>query len=314
MISMILPLSSSSWFLIWLGLELNLILFIFICIIGKNVFSSERRIKYFLVQASGSIVLLLCFSVNCLFYDEITQITLLPPLALALKRGIAPLHGWVPEVARKFNYFSLLLFFTLQKLNPLIICFYSWSEFMFLLLFFNLLVGAIGGINQSSIFMLLVYSSINNIGWIILSLADSFRLFLVYYFIYCLLNSIFIFFCEKYNLKWIAQLKIQILSKKIVIFSNFLSLRGLPPFLGFFTKWLTIYALSINFIFFVGLAIFSSVITLFFYVKIIITNLTLYVFTNKWLSDQSQLLNSILISLSFLFNCSGIFIFNLFLN
>jgi NADH-ubiquinone oxidoreductase chain 2 len=55
----------------------------------------------------------------------------------------------------------------------------------------------------------------------------------------------------------------------ILIFISLLSLGGLPPFLGFFPKWLIIELLILNKIFFnILILLFFTLITLFFYLRI----------------------------------------------
>lgn len=62
---------------------------------------------------------------------------------------------------------------------------------------------------------------------------------------------------------------------------NFLSLGGLPPFLGFLPKWLTILSLINNNIYFISsIIIILTLITLYFYTRIIFSSLTINNYEN----------------------------------
>nr|YP_009500688.1 NADH dehydrogenase subunit 2 [Anoeconeossa unicornuta]AWU48831.1 NADH dehydrogenase subunit 2 [Anoeconeossa unicornuta] len=308
LISVILPLSASSWLLIWIGLEMNLITFLYLSLMFKNMFTSESSMKYFLIQAVGSMVLLISFSVSLITYEEwASPISLFPPLALMLKSGMAPVHGWVPEIVSKLPSLNILFFFTFQKLNPLLICFSSWSYFMIWVLIFNVVVGAIGGLGESSLFKLLVYSSINNMGWMLLCMIESLSLFFIYFIVYSLLNLMIMSVVKFKNTKWLLQLKSYSSLEKLFIYVNFLSLSGLPPLLGFFSKWLVIYFLSQNLVILVSLSIFFSVITLFYYLKSVISSMTCYNYSSKWMLKGTYTYN---ISVLIFTNLIGVFLLN----
>ena len=83
-ISTFIALSRMQWLIIWVALEINIISFVPLFILSKRVQATERRIKYFLAQALGSIILLFCFTNNLSFRLVI--------LGFILKAGIAPLH------------------------------------------------------------------------------------------------------------------------------------------------------------------------------------------------------------------------------
>ena len=89
-----------NWFLVWCGLEINLIGFIPIVIQTKNQGEVEAAIKYFLVQSIGS-ALVLFGSCMCFLYIEswVGPIFSLPVFAgLLIKLGIFPFYFWLPRV------------------------------------------------------------------------------------------------------------------------------------------------------------------------------------------------------------------------
>lgn len=95
--------SSSNWLYIWIGLEINLISFIPLIMASRVDCETERRLKYFLVQALGSGLLL--FGAlryinypNSLIRDWLGSYILV--FRLIIKLGIAPFHFWLPHVIR----------------------------------------------------------------------------------------------------------------------------------------------------------------------------------------------------------------------
>lgn len=266
--SIVFSLSSSSWLTIWIGLELNLISFIFILMQEKTIMKTERSIKYFLIQAIGSLIFLLSININIIFYNEISSINALtPPLALIMKSGMAPLHSWTPPVVRKFPPLRLFIFLTVQKLVPIVIIFSSWFILCSWVSVINILVGRIGGIIQSSFYKILVFSSINNIGWIIISLINSFLLFLVFFLIYRLINYLVVKFISIKKIKWIIQVKLNRYPHKLILLSMIISLGGLPPFIGFIPKWIVIRRIFLFIPLLTFMGILLSIFTLFFYLK-----------------------------------------------
>lgn len=78
-----------------MGLELNLLSFIPILIMGGGGVAAERGLKYFLIQACGSFRVLFFGVVAEVFSLRFTRVLI---LSLVLKGGGGPLHGWLPIV------------------------------------------------------------------------------------------------------------------------------------------------------------------------------------------------------------------------
>ena len=150
-IGTILACSSNSWFLAWLGLEVNLIMLIPLIIIKFDRITSEAAIKYFLAQAVGSILLIFSSSIDAtinysLIESEIDKIIL---CALVVKAGIAPFHFWFPQVIIASNWTLSIIILTWQKIAPLILISFDPSiKFLTLFVILSSLVGMLGGLNQ----------------------------------------------------------------------------------------------------------------------------------------------------------------------
>lgn len=149
----------------------------------------------------------------------------------------------------------------------------------------NVIIGSLGGINQTSLRKLITFSSINNLGWILSALIISENLWLIYFLIYSFLISIICFLFYRINLLYINQIYNFNINFyiKISIIINFFSLGGLPPFLGFFPKWIIINFLINNNLYLISfIFIIISLIILFFYTRIIYSSLLFFNHKFKW--------------------------------
>ncbi|XP_066982161.1 NADH-ubiquinone oxidoreductase chain 2-like [Macrobrachium rosenbergii] len=133
----------------WMGLELNLLSFIPLIFSKQNTFSSEAALKYFLVQAIGSAVLLARAS-TLLIATDTSKIIIL--CALLLKIGAAPLHFWLPPIIQGI---SSIVNYTLSPRTLTIIT----RAFII-----SAILGEIGGLNQTLLRKIIAYSSIRHIG------------------------------------------------------------------------------------------------------------------------------------------------------
>ena len=102
---------------------------------------------------------------------------------LLLKSGAAPLHWWFPGVMEGLRWENCALLIRVQKAAPLMLISYliEISAFTLIIILLSAIVGSIGGLNQTSIRKTLTYSTINHTGWILIALATSENLWLVYF-------------------------------------------------------------------------------------------------------------------------------------
>jgi len=187
--------------------------------------------------------------------------------------GSAPFHFWFPRVTEGLNWNSILLLITWQKIAPLIVFSYCINfYFLIIIVFFSIIFGSLGGLNQTSLRKLIAFSSINHISWIIISLINNETLWIIYFLFYSFLSFNIIFIFNNFKILNINQtfyLKNLNLVLKICIPIALLSLGGLPPFLGFFPKWLVIETLTAQKIILpLTFILFFTLITLFFYLRI----------------------------------------------
>nr|QVM79244.1 NADH dehydrogenase subunit 2 [Stenocorus meridianus] len=317
-----IAISSYSWMSMWMGLEINLLSIIPLLKDYKNIYPSEAAFKYFITQALASTILLFSFIMNLNLLEYFPQysnyLMIMMNSALLMKMGAAPFHAWFPEVMEGLNWPNCLLLLTWQKIAPMILLMYNLQMTLFLsfIIIISSIVGGILGLNQISLRKIMAYSSINHISWMISSMLNFQMIWMIYFISYSIIsiNIILIFkFLNMYNLK---QLMNSLNYNKILkwfFIMNFLSLGGLPPFLGFFPKWLTINNLiQQNYLILSLLLIIFTLITLYFYLRI--TFSTLMINTNENLIFTKKLKYYLVILVNFLslmglFACT--FIFNI---
>lgn len=310
----LLSISSSSWFGAWLGLELNLLSFIPLISVKITSYLSESAIKYFLIQALASTILIISSSLYIMSPDLSYSLILFP---LLLKLGAAPFHYWFPQVTEGLIWPQAIILLTIQKLAPIFLISYltfnSYTNAVILTSsMLSALIGALGGLNVIKLRKLIAFSSINHMSWILIAISLNDSTWLLYFTFYSFISASVIMLFQTSNSFTISDLTNKLqknYSAGIVISINLLSLGGLPPFTGFLPKWLMIQLLIQNGILFPLIPLlFSRLITLYFYLRIIIpivllTFPTLSFNINK--APQFYLSPSILSALSF-FNLFGI--------
>nr|WFP43292.1 NADH dehydrogenase subunit 2 [Chloracris brunneri] len=294
--STLISVSSTSWLGAWVGLEINLLSFIPLTAQSKNPLSTEASLKYFLIQALASSVLLFSFiltqlttKINMLnyLYNQELLFTLLSS-SLLLKMGSAPFHSWFPGTMEGMTWMNCLILMTWQKIAPLMLISYliEFNIFMIMVIISSVSAGSFGGLNQTSLRKLMAYSSINHIGWMLSSMLVGENLWLIYFLIYSLISISVVLIFYMFQISYISQNYLLLNSHpsiKLCFYSLLLSLGGLPPFLGFLPKWLVIQNLvSLNQIFLTILMIIMTLITLFYYLRLTFSAFLLNPINLKW--------------------------------
>lgn len=274
----IITVSSNSWLGAWIGLEINLLSFIPLIRDNNNLISTEASLKYFLTQALASAVLLFAIILYLLENNLIIDLnnnysTIIILSSLLLKRGTAPFHFWFPNVIEGLSWINSLILITWQKIAPLILISYlNIKSLILICAIISIIVGSLGGLNQTSLRKLISFSSINHLGWILTAIYTRENLWLIYFTFYSFLSFNIIFIFNNFKLYHINQIFSLFFKSKILKFCiilNLLSLGGLPPFLGFLPKWIVIQSISINRqLFLIIILTVITLITLYFYLRL----------------------------------------------
>nr|QKY63884.1 NADH dehydrogenase subunit 2 [Triatoma recurva] len=282
--------SSETWLGMWMGLEMNLISFIPILYKSKNMSSSESCMIYFLIQSLGSMLMLMSVLLNSsivispIMGEEFINMALL--LSMMIKLGVPPFHFWFPEILEKMSWTNCTILMTWQKIAPLCVMSHIVKNpILPIIIALTVIVGAIGGLNQTSLRKILGYSSINHMGWMIACMKFNNEFWLNYLMIYSTIVLMMTILFNSYSSFFINQIvnSSPSLMEKTLIIILFLSLGGLPPFIGFLPKWLVIQSMiSSNSITIMFIMIMSSLITLFYYLRLISSTLLIFSTSIKW--------------------------------
>nr|AAW55793.1 NADH dehydrogenase subunit 2 [Phaethornis malaris] len=253
-----LTISSNHWMMAWTGLEINTLAIIPLISKHHHPRAIEAAIKYFLVQAAASTLLLFSSTINAWHTGQwdITQLnhpasSLLLTTAIAMKLGLVPFHFWFPEVLQGSPLATAMLLSTVMKFPPItILLLTSHSLNPTLLTLMAIASAALGGwmgLNQTQIRKILAFSSISHLGWMTIILIYNPKLTLLTFYLYCIMTAtIFLTLNTTKSLKLLTMMtswtKTPTLSASLMV--TLLSLAGLPPLTGFLPKWLIIQELS----------------------------------------------------------------------
>nr|YP_009002524.1 NADH dehydrogenase subunit 2 [Cherax robustus]CDL72601.1 NADH dehydrogenase subunit 2 [Cherax robustus] len=308
-----LSISSSSWFTAWIGLELNLMSFIPLISSKKNQLPTEASLKYFLIQALGSAIIILSSTLT-LLHPKLALLMI--SLALLLKLGAAPFHSWFPQVMEGLNWAQAIILMTIQKLAPMfLISYLSTGLFtptsIFLAATSCAVVGALGGINQTSLRKILSYSSINHMSWMLIAMLINETSWMIYFFLYALITtSVALYFLslQSYFFTHLMNTNTTSLSKIISILSLY-SLGGMPPFSGFIPKWIIIQEMiTASFFFSLLILLLSSLVTLYFYIRLTLASISISYAQSKWNLTPSSFQTMTLSPMSSVMNLFGLFV------
>jgi len=304
--------SSNDLILFYLGLELqSLSLYILASIDRDNLRSTESGIKYFVLSALSSGLLL--YGCSLLYgFTGSTNFDLIASqlnkentgavfamvfilVGLAFKVSAVPFHMWTPDVYEGAptsitSYFAvvpkvaglaLLIKFMFIPFSNILL---EWQTIIIFISIASMILGAIAAMIQKNFKRLLAYSSIGHIGYALAGVAtgatSGYQSAIVYISIYVIMN-IGAFSCL-YLLKKDGQYKENIsdlsgISKKhplvaISLLIILFSLAGIPPLGGFFAKFYVFVAVLEKEMYALAIiGLLTTVMSAFYYLKIIKT-------------------------------------------
>lgn len=297
---------------LYIGLELqSLAAYVLASFARNDGRSAEAGLKYFVLGALASGILLFGMSLIYGFtgstdFDTIGK-AMTGELGLGLLFGVifilsglafkisaAPFHMWTPDVyegaptpvtaffasAPKVAATILLVRVAIEAFGNQV---QAWQQIVVVVALMSIIIGAVGAIGQASLKRLLAYSSINNVGFLLIGLAaataDGVASMLVYLVIYVVM-TLGGFICLMQLKGRDGEMKegladIAGLSKTqpflAAVFAIFMfSLAGIPPLFGFWPKLLVFNAAIAAGLFplaVIGVA--ASVIGAFYYLKVV---------------------------------------------
>nr|YP_008757543.1 NADH dehydrogenase subunit 2 [Brachyrhynchus hsiaoi]ADQ64008.1 NADH dehydrogenase subunit 2 [Brachyrhynchus hsiaoi] len=284
-LSTLMVMSSTNWLGMWISMEINMISFIPMMKMN-NKESSKSMMVYFLAQSIGSSLMLYSLVSMWLLSPGNYSSTLmnLMTFSLMIKAGMVPAHTWMVVTMNNLDWMKCLTLMTWQKLAPLSVMYTTIhnSSIVLMMICINILVGSIGGINQTSLRKIMAYSSISHMSWMTAMMLFSKMAWFIYLMAYSIMSVLIVLLLNKENLMYINQLSMTNNMNKLLISINLLSMAGMPPLMGFIPKWMAIQGLiEENMIILTLILTMSSLITLTFYLSIIYPMLMISVITNK---------------------------------
>lgn len=206
LLGMMVMISAYHFLMLYLGLELmSLSLYAMVALQRDSALASEAAIKYFVLGAIASGMLLygmsMIYGVTGTLYlgqmRSLLQASALPSLPLvfglvflvagmAFKLGVVPFHMWVPDVyegaptavtlflgsAPKLAALVFVLRVLVWGLEPLFI---DWQQMLIILAILSMAIGNITAIAQTNLKRMLAYSTIAHMGFMLLGVLAADR-------------------------------------------------------------------------------------------------------------------------------------------
>ena len=230
------------------------------------------------------------FFINKYVFLSMNLALLLIIINLSFKITAAPFHIWAPIIYNNgslasvlflniFSKFVLIIFF----LTIFTSTFYSlkadWSAILFILSFLSILFGMLNAFNEKLIKKFFVFSSMTDVGFILLGISfyniQMHKYIVNYLFVYNFSSLIIWFillYLKKYT-KYLTNIRMILAGDIIlnIIFSfNIFSLAGIPPFGGFFIKLdLLVFLIASSKFFISFIILLFTVINFFYYLRFI---------------------------------------------
>ncbi len=317
-------LSANNFLVIYLGLELmSLSLYALVALRRDHAVSTEAAMKYFVLGALASGFLLYGLSMmygatGSLSIPEVFDViskgipnksvlvfgVVFVVAGLAFKLGAAPFHMWVPDVyqgaptaitlligaAPKLAAFAITMRLLVEGMIGLAA---DWQQMLMVLSIMSLLVGNLAAIAQSNLKRMLAYSTIANMGFMLLGMtagvvnestkwgdnAYSAAMFYVVTYVLTTLGTFGMVILlsrqghEAEEIKDLAGLGKRSPWFALVMTLFMFSLAGVPPTVGFYAKLAVLQALvSTSVTGYLYLSVFAVVVSLigaFYYLRIV---------------------------------------------
>ena len=277
-LGMLVMISANDLIVLYISIELqSLSLYVLVALRRGSIKGSEAALKYFILGSIASAVILYGCSmvysvVGSTNYEIIKQFSdqsfdnLILSLGLVLiisgvafKLSAAPFHMWTPDVYEGSPTSVTTVLITLPKLAALIVLVnlllypfqnqtITWVPIIIIISILSMAIGSISALKQDNLKRLFAFSTIANIGYVMIGLAsvndEAIKASFLYMFIYTLatlgvFSFIMILRREDRQLVTVSDISGLSRSKPLLALSVailLLSLAGIPPFGGFFGK------------------------------------------------------------------------------
>ena len=309
-LGMMVMISSNDLIVFYMGLELqSLALYVLASFNRDNLLSTESGLKYFILSALSSGLLLYGCSLVYGFsettnFNEILNNSknveygltfgiVFILVGLAFKISAVPFHMWAPDVYQGSPTSVTIFFAILPKIAaltvfirflyvPFVNMIDQWQIIIIFISIASMIFGAVAAIGQTNLKRLVAYSSIGHMGYALAGLStgtnDGIQSSITYISIYLVMNLAFfscIFMLRRKETYFEKIEDLSGLSKNHPMLSFSLmvvlfSLAGIPPLAGFFAKFYIFVAVIEQSMYFLAVVgLLSTVIAAFYYLRII---------------------------------------------
>ncbi len=309
-LGMMIMISSNDLIVFYMGLELqSLALYVLASFNRDNLLSTESGLKYFVLSALSSGLLLYGCSLVYGFSESTNFDAILINsntenygltfgivfilVGLAFKISAVPFHMWAPDVYEGSPTSVTIFFAILPKIAALTVFIRflyvpfanlidQWQMIIIFISIASMIFGAVAAIGQKNLKRLVAYSSIGHMGYALAGLStgtnDGIQSSITYMTIYLVMNLAFfscLFMLRRNNEYYEKIDDLSGLSKKhpILAFSFLIilfSLAGIPPLAGFFAKFYIFMSVIKQSMYFLAvIGLLSTVIAAFYYLRII---------------------------------------------
>ena len=321
MLGQMVMISGNNMLIIYLGLELmSLSLYALVALRRDHAVATEAAMKYFILGALASGFLLYGISMvygatGSLDLSEVAKISgsgsanhtilvfgiVFMVAGLAFKLGVVPFHMWVPDVyqgaptavtlllggAPKLAAFAICVRLLVEGLLPMAI---DWQQMLMVLAVLSLAIGNLTAIAQSNLKRMLAYSTIAQMGFVLLGLlagvvgADSSNMVTayssaMYYAITYVLTTLgsfgLIMMLARSGFEAEELVDFKGLAKRspwfaVVMTVLMFSLAGVPPMMGFAAKFSVLQAVvTTGQVWLAVVAVLFSLIGAFYYLRVV---------------------------------------------
>ena len=309
-IGMMIMVSSNDLLSMFVGLELqSLSLYVLASLNRNSLLSSEAGIKYFILGALSSGLLL--FGISYIYgFTGNTNFNLIAVnynseslglligivfvcAGLAFKVSAVPFHMWTPDVyqgaptpvtgffalAPKIAAMGLLIRFLFNSFGEIYV---DWQQIIIFISIASMVFAAFAAIAQTNIKRLMAYSSIGHVGYALIGVAcvstEGLRSLVIYLLIYLVMNiAVFSFILsmkrkDEYfeNISDLSGLYKNHPFASAMITLTMFSLAGIPPLAGFFGKfYIFMSAIESNMFVLSIIGVLASVVGAFYYLRIV---------------------------------------------
>lgn len=310
-LGMSIMVSAGDFLTLYVGLELNsLAAYVLASILRTDDKSAEAGLKYFVLGALASGILLYGMSlvygftgstsftgVSAALSGELSTGALFGIVfvlvGLAFKISAVPFHMWTPDVYEGAPTPVTAFFATAPKVAAVALTARvaldvfgnqadAWQQIVIFIALASIVVGALGAIGQENIKRLLAFSSINNVGFILIGLAAATQqgasAMMVYIWIYMAMSLgsfvavLMLKDADGVPVESISSMTGMVREQPLLswcIFFLMLSLAGIPPLFGFWGKFVVFQAaVEADMIALAAIGIAASVIGAFYYLKV----------------------------------------------